>query len=136
MINIATKRITIWLEESQIKDINLMTEIEDFKNPSKFIGRAVEFYLGYLATKKSTQYISDILIGEMNGIVKSSETRIQRQLYHNTTELNMLINVFAYHLNLPSETIDNLRNICRKEVFDNNGAITVEQAYEYQNGGH
>lgn len=38
-------RLIIWLEESQKEQIKKMVQVEDYKNESKFIGQAVEFYM-------------------------------------------------------------------------------------------
>ena len=97
--------MTIWLYENSIETMDLLVNKEDMKNQSDFISRAVKFYSGYLLCKNSTKYISDILVGEMEGIVKSSENRIQRQLIHDTTELNMLLNIKAYEGGLNGEII-------------------------------
>ena len=131
----AVKRMTIWLDENLAQNMDFLAQKEDMKNQSDFISRAVEFYSGYLLCKNSTKYISDILVGEMEGIVKSSENRIQRQLIHNTTELNILLNIKAYETDLNEDIIENLREISLKEVVQSSGAISFEQAYEHQKGG-
>ena len=131
----AVKRMTIWIDENLVETMDLLKIKEDMKNQSDFINRAVEFYSGYLLSRNSTKYISDILIGQMEGIVKSSENRIQRQLIHNTTELNMLLNLKAYETDLNEDIIENLRKTSLKEVVKTSGAISFEQAYAFQKGG-
>ena len=65
----AVKRMTIWIDEDLVGTMDLLKEKEDMKNQSDFISHGVGFYWGYLFSKNSTKYISDILIG----MVKSSQ---------------------------------------------------------------
>lgn len=109
--------MTVWLDEKQVKDIKTMVNIEDFKNDSQFIGQAVEFYLGYLNTKNSTKYLSNILLGEMQGLLNSTEQRLKRLIFQNLLSTETLIDMYAYETNWTDEQIDNVRNLARKSIF-------------------
>ncbi|MFI3327361.1 MAG: hypothetical protein R3Y35_14505 [Clostridia bacterium] len=128
------ERTTVWLDSEMTPTIEYYVKKDDMKNQSEFIRKAIEFYIGYKNCQNSSKYISDILIGEMKGIVQNSETRMARQLIHNTRELNMLLNLIAFDLNISAEAMEKSRQRCLREVINSNGAISFEQAYEFQKG--
>ena len=101
----AVKRMTIWLDENLAQNMDLLKEKEDMKNQSDFISRAVEFYSGYLFSKNSTKYISDILIGEMEGIVKSTEQRLSRLLLSSAINSETMIQMYAHETDWTADQI-------------------------------
>lgn len=113
----AKSRMTIWLDEKQVKNMKTMVQFEDFKNDSQFIGQAIEFYMGYLNTQNSTKYISNILLGEMQGLVNSSENRLKRLLVENLVGNETLTQIYAYDANWTDDDICNMRNEARKTIF-------------------
>ncbi|MFI3325389.1 MAG: hypothetical protein R3Y35_04360 [Clostridia bacterium] len=128
------ERTTVWLDSEITPTIEYYVKKDDMKNQSEFIRKAIEFYIGYKNCRNSSKYISDILIGEMKGIIQNSETRMSRQLIHNTRELNMLLNLIAYDLNISEQSMERSRQRCLSEVINSNGAISFEQAYAFQKG--
>lgn len=111
-------RVTIWLESHQIKSIEKCVEIEDYKNNSQFVGQAVEFYLGYLNTKNSTKFISNILLGEMEGLVQTSEKRLQRQLNQNKFTTDMVLKLLEFGYELDQADMQKLADTVRREAYN------------------
>lgn len=130
----AVERTTVWLDEKQLKNMELLVKQEDMKNNSECVNKALEFYSGYMFSKNSSKFISEILVGEMEGIVKSSEKRLQRQLNHNTLELNMLLNVIACYCKINKETVQELRDNTLEDMKNTNKKMSFEKAYSLQKG--
>lgn len=130
----AVERTTVWLDEKQLKNMELLVKQEDMKNNSECVNKALEFYSGYMFSKNSSKFISEILVGEMEGIVKSSEKRLQRQLNHNTLELNMLLNVMAACCDFEKETVQELRDNTLEDMKNTNKKMSFEKAYNLQKG--
>lgn len=54
------KRMDSWLEES------------NSKNRNEFVEKALRFYMGFLGTDDITEYLSDVLVSTLRGIVADS----------------------------------------------------------------
>ncbi len=107
-------RLTIWLDEGQIEKIKKMVQVEDYKNESKFIGQAVEFYLGYLSSQNSTKYISNILLGEMQGLINGTENRLCRMMNETKITTKVLQNILEVAYEIDDDTMNRLINKARK----------------------
>lgn len=101
-------RTNIWIDEKLLKTMNLLVEKENMKNQSEFVNRAIEFYSGYLLTQNATKFISNILIGEMQGAIKSCENRLHRQLNQNKFELDMVLKILQLAYKLDENDMEDL----------------------------
>ena len=62
------QRLIIWLYPSQIEKMEKLLGTHNMKNKSDFIDKSLEFYMGYLQTQDSTEYLSQTLVGAMQGM--------------------------------------------------------------------
>ncbi|WP_317855974.1 hypothetical protein [Chakrabartyella piscis] len=108
-------RTNIWIDEKLLKTMNLLVEKEDMKNQSEFVNRAIEFYSGYLLTQNATKFISNILIGEMQGAINSCENRLHRRMVENEIKTDMILNVLRFAYRLSREELETICEQIRNE---------------------
>ncbi|MFI3227683.1 MAG: hypothetical protein R3Y09_09760 [Clostridia bacterium] len=114
----ATVKRPIWFGENEFENMHLLMEKEDFKNESHFVNQAVEFYSGYLFTKNSTKFISNILLGEMQGLINSTEQRLKRLAVNNLISTETLIKMLEVDNNWTDHQVDTERQKARKYLFE------------------
>ena len=128
------ERVNAWLPPSMIKNMELLCEPNNMKNKSEFIYKAVDFYIGYLASQNSTTYLSKILLDAIDGTLKMTENRQSANLFRLSVEMSMMMNILAAGLEISDEDLRKLRGRCVSEVKRNRGKINMEDAVKYQMG--
>ena len=106
---------------------------DDCTTVSEYIGRAIEFYSGYVASGKNQNYFPRIVISTLQSIIQGSEDRQCRQLYRVAVELSMLMNVLAATNHFSKDEIRALRESCEEEVKKLNGTLRLDDAVRWQN---
>lgn len=51
------EKVGIWMHPSMIKQVDAAYPLHEISSRSEFVCKAVEFYLGFLQTENSTEYI-------------------------------------------------------------------------------
>ena len=75
------QRYTVWLSKDAIQKSDAAVTREDFANRSAFIDRAIHFYSGYLYQESHQDFLSEVMLESMKGIVKTSENHLTRLLF-------------------------------------------------------
>lgn len=70
------QRYTVWLSKDAIQKSDAAVTREDFANRSAFIERAIHFYSGYLYQESHQDFLSEVMLESMKGIVKTSENHL------------------------------------------------------------
>ncbi len=128
------QRIVSWLYPNQIEKINNIISNKDMKNHTEFISKAIDFYIGYLYNKDSTMYLSEHLLGAINGTLKNTENRMANNLFRLTVEMSIMMNILAAGLEIDEDELSKLRGRCVNEVKKTRGKVYFEDAIENQNG--
>ena len=74
-------KITIRISDETLRKCEEGMRISDCKVRNDFIERAIEFYSGYVSSKTHTDFLSDVILESMAGIVKTSENHLARLLF-------------------------------------------------------
>ena len=74
------KCTTIWLRPSVIRRMDAWLEEANCRSRSEFIEKAVRFYMGYLGTEDTSEYLSDALVATLRGIIADSTNRTNGQI--------------------------------------------------------
>ena len=106
--------------------------MEGLPNRSDFIEKAIHFYSGYLYQEKHMDFLSDVMMETMSGVVKTSENRIAKLLFKIAVEMAKLESMLAAINDMDEETMRRLHVRCVNEVKKINGIITMEKAVRYQ----
>ncbi len=125
-------RKAFYIEEELLKQADELSEQAGVRSRNEFLNQALRFYIGYLTTVKAENYMLSTISSVMHATVKDSENRIARLLFKLAVEVSKVSNVVAFDSGVDAETVNKLQARCVDEVKRINGAISFEDAYEYQ----
>lgn len=108
---------------------------DNCQTQNEFIEKAIRFYAGYVSGQEATAYLPPTLVSVLRSTVKASEDRICRLLFKLAVEMDMMMNVLAYGMEISDDTLRDLRGLCVQNVKKTNGSVTLDKAVEYQRGG-
>ena len=126
------KCTTIWLRPSVIRRMDAWLEEANCRSRSEFIEKAVRFYMGYLGTEDTSEYLSDALVATLRGIIADSTNRTNGILFKCAVELNMLCHTIAAHFRTDPIHTRELRAYAVDEVKRTNGQVSFENAVRSQ----
>ena len=125
-------RTALWLYPETMEKMDNILYSDNCKNRSEFIEKALNFYIGYLVSEQSIDYLSKILIGAVKGTLRETENRQSANLFRLSVEMSMMMNLIAAGLEVEDEQLLKLRGRCVREVKKSKGKIAMEDAVEYQ----
>ena len=67
------KRTAVWLTPGVIHRMDGWLEEDNCKTRSEFIEKALRFYMGYLATEDTSEYLSRALVDTLRGTLAVSK---------------------------------------------------------------
>ena len=113
--------------ESKLKNEiqNMMSEA-NATSMADFVRQATEFYIAYLRQKKSIDFLAPLLAQTIKNEIESVEKNI-------SVEQAIVNNIVACYNGIDEKTVRELREMCSKEIAENNGIITFEEALRFQN---
>ncbi len=132
--NKAKSRTAVWLYPETMKRMDEMLEKDNVKNRSEFIEKALQFYMNYLNSEGSTEYLSKVIVAAMQGLLRETESRHSGNLFRLSVEMSMMMNILAAGLEISDEDLRKLRGRCVNEVKKTKGKISIEEALKFQHG--
>ena len=126
------QRYSVWLSKDAVQKSDAAVVMEGLTNRSDFIERAIEFYSGYVSSQTHTDFLSDVILESMAGIVKTSENHLARMLFKIAVEMAKLESMLAAINDMDEATMRRLHIRCVNEVKKINGILTMEEAVRYQ----
>lgn len=111
-----------------------MLKEDNAKSRSEFIEKALQFYMGYLASENTTDYLSKVLVSAIQGVLRETENKNSSNLFRLSVELAMMMNILAAGLEISDEDLRKLRGRCVNEVKKTRGKISMEDAVKFQQG--
>ena len=134
--NKAKSRTAVWLYPETMKRMDDMLERDNVKNRSEFIEKALQFYMSYLSSEGSTEYLSKVIVSAIQGLLRETESRHSGNLFRLSVEMSMMMNILAAGMELTDEDLRELRGRCVREVKETRGRISFEDAVDYQKGAN
>lgn len=125
-------RKAFYIEEDILEQVDSLLQQADVKSRNEFLNQALKFYIGYLTSAKIENYMLSSISSVMHATVKDSENRMARAMFKLAVETSKLANVIAYSQEIDEESMGKLHVRCMEEVKRINGAVKIEDAYEYQ----
>ena len=107
---------------------------DNCQTQNEFIEKAIRFYAGYVSGQEATAYLPPALMTVLRSTIKASEDRICRLLFKLAVEMDMMMNVLAYGMEISDDTLRDLRGHCVQNVKKTNGSVTLDTAVQFQNG--
>ena len=69
-------KITLWLKPGIVRRMDGWLEEDNCKTRSEFIEKALRFYMGYLATEDTSEYLSRALVDTLRGAAHQWEEQL------------------------------------------------------------
>ncbi len=130
----AKSRTAIWLYPETIVKMDSMLDMDNTKSRSEFTEKALQFYMGYLTSENTAEYLPKVLVSAMQGILRETENRNSSNLFRLSVEMSMMMNILAAGLEISDEDLRKLRGRCVNEVKKTKGKISIEDAVKFQQG--
>ena len=128
------RRFQLWIKPSVLQEAEELLEDDNCKSVSEFIEKAVQFYAGFVRTKNSKDYLSNVIISSVNGAIAQSDERHNRMMFKMAVELAMMMNIIAASQDISPIELERLRGACVKEVSRLNGRFSFQDAIDWQKG--
>lgn len=128
------KKYAYWMHPSLVEEMEEMLKDANADSKSEFVTQAVRFYIGYLRQGKNVDYLAPILSQSIKEEISGLETNLSRMLFKLAVEVGMTSHLHAVSMNVSEDTLEDLRNMCAKDVAQTNGIIEFEDAYRFQKG--
>lgn len=122
------QKFALWVYPSTMEVLEKSLEKSECRSKSDFIEKAILFYAGFLAEQTYQNYLPNVVISCMKGSLGMFERRTSNILFKVAVELSMMNFLLASAHRVSRETMENLRNLCIREVKSYNGSITLEDA--------
>ena len=126
------KRTAVWLSPRLIRRMDSWLEEDNCSTRSEFIEKALRFYMGYLATEDTSEYLSQALVDTLQGIVADNSNRLRTMIFKWCVELNMMGHTIAAHFRADPINRRELRAYAVDEVKRTNGQISFDRALDQQ----
>ena len=126
------KRTAVWLSPRVIRRMDSWLEEDNCSTRSEFIEKALRFYMGYLATEDTSEYLSQALVNTLQGIVADNSNRLRTMIFKWCVELNMMGHTIAAHFRADPINRRELRAFAVDEVKRTNGQISFDRALDQQ----
>ena len=126
------KKTTIWLYPEVIRRMDGWLEADNCASRSEFVDKAIRFYMGYLATEDTSEYLSDELLATVRGVTTETNNRLSSLLFKLCVELNMAMHTVAAHFDVDELDRKELRQFAEDEVTRANGQIRFDKALRIQ----
>ena len=126
------KRTAVWFSPGVIRRMDSWLEEDNCSTRSEFIEKALRFYMGYLATEDTSEYLSQALVDTLQGIVADNSNRLRTMIFKWCVELNMMGHTIAAHFRADPINRRELRAYAVDEVKRTNGQISFDRALDQQ----
>lgn len=125
-------RTAIWLSPGVIRRMDGWFPEDNCKTRSEFIEKALRFYMGYLASEDTSEFLSRALVDTLRGTVADNANRLRSLLFKWCVELNMMGHTIAAHFRTDTINRRELRGYAVDEVRRTNGQISFDAALDQQ----
>ena len=126
------KKTTIWLHPEVINRMDGWLEADNCASRSEFVEKAIRFYMGYLTTEDTSEYLADGLLATVRGVTTENNNRLSSLLFKLCVELNMAMHTIAAHFDVDELDRKELRQFAEDEVKRANGQISFDKALRIQ----
>lgn len=125
-------KFALWLYPETLAKVKELYRKDDCVSKSEFIEKAIRFYIGFLTAEDKSNFLSNMFLSNMRGIVSESDTRISRLLFKMSVEMAIMMNLLAFEYQVDPDVLQRLRGECVKEVKRLNGSFSFEDAINWQ----
>jgi len=125
-------RVGLYIEQDLLRICDKNLKTGNARSRNELVNDALRFYLGYLTSQKSEDYLLKSMSSVLTSTVQDTENRIARVIFKLAVETSMAMNVIAAHAQIDNATLSKLRGKCVDDVRRSSGSIQFENIYKYQ----
>ena len=94
------KNYALWLYPETVRRMDSSLELANCQSRSEFVEKALHFYMGYLVTDDTTEYLSKALLTSLRGMLdmNSQAMSVSRRRIHSGRICAMKYSVFTQRL--------------------------------------
>ena len=126
------RNTTLWLRPSTLQRMDSWLAEDNCQSRSEFTEKALRFYMGYLGSCDTTEYLSKALVTVIRGTLENHNNRLRSLLFKWCVELNMMCHTIAAHFRADPIDRRELRAYAIDEVKRTNGQISFSNAIDIQ----
>ena len=126
------RKFALWIKQSTIDMVDGIYKEDNCSSRSEFIEKVLHFYMGYLVTDDTTEYLSKALLTSMQGMLDMNDDRMRSLLFKLCVETNMMMHVIAAHFKDDIGDLRALRGYAADEVKRTYGRISFDNAVKIQ----
>ena len=126
------RNTTLWLRPSTLQRMDSWLAEDNCQSRSEFTEKALRFYMGYLGSCDTTEYLSKALVAMIRGTLENHSYRMNQLLFKWCVELNMMCHTIAAHFRADPIDRRELRAYAIDEVKHTNGQISFSNAINTQ----
>lgn len=119
------QRITAWLYPSTLEVIDKALPRDGSKTRSEFLGKAAQFYAGYVAGEDTLAFLPPTLVAGIEKTMNRYENRIASILFKQSVELAMMMQVLAAGMEIDSGELRRLRGQCVEDLKRTKGHVSL-----------
>ena len=93
------------------------------QSQNEFVEKALQFYCDYLTAEDCTTVLPPIYLSALKATIQSTEDRISRLMFKQAVEMDMMMNVLAYGMEISDDTLRDLRGHCVQNVKKTKGSL-------------
>ena len=128
------RRFQLWIKPSTLELADQYYHSDNCASRSEFIEKAILFYVGYVSSQQSQDYLADVIPSTVKGMVDESSNRMGRLLFKMAVEQAVISNILAAVCDVNQQELKRLRGQCVQEIRRTNGMISFENALDWQQG--
>ena len=132
MPNNGKQKHGFWLIPETKNKIEIYYKIDNCKSQSKFLEKAVNFYIGYVCTENASAFLPRVLSDVLEGKFAVLKKKLGRMIFKHSVETNITNHILCADTDIDVPTYQHLRNRSVREVLETNGELTFEDALRFQ----
>lgn len=129
------RKFALWISKDTIELAKQHYKDDNCSSASEFIEKAILFYLGYVSSQQSQDYLARVIPATVKGIVDESSNRMGRLLFKMAVEMAVSENILAAVCDVSQPELTRLRGQCVQEIRKTNGLLSFDTALKWQQDG-
>lgn len=130
------ERFQCWLTKEVKDQMRELYKTDNCSTMNEFVEKALVFYIGYISSDRSEEFISKTLLCEMQAMFSELESKDSRALFKLAVEIGVLGDLVARFVNVPFAEVEATRDYIAEQVKATNGAYDLGESMTYHYGNY
>lgn len=122
---------SVWLTQSTWNGVREHYLTDGCRTQNEFVERAIQFYCGYLNSKKTGDYLPGTVAATLEGVLLQFGDRMGRLMFKQAVDLAMVGRLIAADADIDKVTLERLRDRCVQDVKQTNGQISFRDIMRF-----